>query len=64
MRSRPTASSSNDTGLDDDTVCKSIVEKFEKIGGIGVSYAEIAKKAWEVGRTELATKVHLSAVVL
>ncbi|THH00476.1 hypothetical protein EW026_g2060 [Hermanssonia centrifuga] len=57
MRSRPTASSSNDTGLDDDTVCKSIVEKFEKIGGTGVSYAEIAKKAWEVGRTELATKL-------
>lgn len=56
LRSRPSAASS-DSGVDDEAVCSSIVEKFEKIGGNGVSYAEIARKAWEVGRTELATKV-------
>lgn len=43
--------------MDEDTICKSIVEKFEKVGGSDVSYAEIARKAWEVGRTDLATKV-------
>ncbi|KAI0052144.1 vacuolar assembling/sorting protein VPS16 [Auriscalpium vulgare] len=39
----------------DEEVSRGIVEKFEKLGGIGVSYADIAKKAWEVGRTGLAT---------
>ena len=34
-----------------------IVEKFEELGGVEVSYAEIAKKAWDVGRGGLATKV-------
>jgi vacuolar protein sorting-associated protein 16 len=38
----------------DDDVCRVIVEKC----GRDVSYAEIAKKAWEVGRTGLATKVN------
>ena len=41
----------------DDEVCKAIVEKVEQVGGADVSYAEIAKKAWEVGRGGLATKV-------
>ncbi len=41
----------------DEEVSKAIVEKFEKLGGASVSYAEIAKKAWEVGRTRLATMV-------
>jgi len=41
----------------DDEVCQSIVEKFSKLGGGSVSYADIAKKAWEVGRLDLATKV-------
>lgn len=59
MRSRPTTSG---TGKDaelsgDEEVCKAIVEKFEQLGGAEVSYAEIAKKAWEVGRGGLATKV-------
>ncbi|KAJ2936767.1 hypothetical protein H1R20_g334, partial [Candolleomyces eurysporus] len=59
MRSRPTTSG---TGKDaelsgDDEVCKAIVEKFEQLGGAEVSYAEIAKKAWEVGRGGLATKL-------
>lgn len=36
-----------------------IVEKFEELGGSDVSYAEIAKKAWEVGRAGLATKVSI-----
>ena len=49
--------------MDDEVVCKSIVEKFETLGASGVSYAEIAQKAWEVGRTELATKVCLHCKV-
>ena len=43
----------------DDEVCQSIVEKFSKLGGGSVSYADIAKKAWEVGRLDLATKVFM-----
>lgn len=43
--------------LGDEEVSRAIVEKFEKLGGATVSYAEIAKKAWEVGRTRLATMV-------
>ncbi|KAF9530298.1 vacuolar assembling/sorting protein VPS16 [Crepidotus variabilis] len=41
----------------DDEICRMIVEKFEELGGAEVSYAEIAKKAWEVGRGGLATKL-------
>ena len=41
----------------DDEVCKAIVEKFDSLGGADVSYAEIAKKAWEVGRPGLATRL-------
>ena len=59
LRSRPT-STSTEAGIDDQAVCDAIVEKFEKLGGVDVSYAEIAKKAWEVGRTDLATKVRLT----
>lgn len=33
------------------------MDKFQALGAGGVSYAEIAKKAWEVGRTGLATRV-------
>ncbi|KAF8155821.1 vacuolar assembling/sorting protein VPS16 [Crassisporium funariophilum] len=59
MKSRPTTTG---TGKDaelsaDDEVCRMIVEKFEDLGGADVSYAEIAKKAWEVGRGGLATKL-------
>jgi hypothetical protein len=43
--------------IGDEEVSRVIVEKFEKLGGASVSYAEIAKKAWEVGRTRLATMV-------
>jgi len=58
-RSKPSATG---TGKDaelqgDDEVCQSIVEKFSKLGRGSVSYADIAKKAWEVGRLDLATKV-------
>jgi hypothetical protein len=61
VRSRPTTTG---TGKDvelsgDDEVCRLIVDKFEKLGGGGVSYADIAKRAWEVGRAGLATKVRL-----
>jgi len=41
----------------DDDVCKLIVDKFQQLGGAEVSYADIAKRAWEVGRSGLATKV-------
>lgn len=63
-RSKPTATG---TGKDaelsnDDEICKVIVEKFEKLGEGGVSYADIAKRAWEVGRAGLATKVSLQLV--
>ncbi|KAF8966570.1 vacuolar assembling/sorting protein VPS16 [Flammula alnicola] len=59
LRSRPTITG---TGKDaelsaDDEVCRMIVEKFEELGGTEVSYADIAKKAWEVGRGGLATKL-------
>ncbi|KIY47376.1 vacuolar protein sorting-associated protein 16 [Fistulina hepatica ATCC 64428] len=42
---------------DDDEVCRVIVAKFEELGGADVSYAEIAKRAWEAGRRGLATKL-------
>jgi hypothetical protein len=59
LRSRP---STTGTGKDaelsgDNEVCKLIVDKFTQLGGGDVSYADIAKKAWEVGRAGLATKV-------
>ncbi len=62
LKSRPTV---NGTGKGaelsgDDEICRMIVEKFEELGGADVSYAEIAKKAWEVGRGGLATKVSWS----
>ena len=44
----------------DDALCRVIVEKFETLGRggrAGVSYADIAKRAWEVGRTALATRL-------
>ncbi|KAF9010009.1 vacuolar assembling sorting protein VPS16 [Cyathus striatus] len=59
IKSRP---STTGTGKDaelagDDEVCKLIVQKFQQLGGANVSYADIAKRAWEVGRTGLATKL-------
>lgn len=45
---------------DDSAICKLIVDKFESLGadtGEGVSYSEVAKKAWLAGRTKLATMV-------
>ncbi|KAJ7634891.1 vacuolar assembling/sorting protein VPS16 [Roridomyces roridus] len=59
LRSRPSATG---TGIEadvggDDEVCKLIVDKFEQLGGADVSYAEIAKRAWEAGRGRLATKL-------
>ncbi|KAJ7269847.1 vacuolar assembling sorting protein VPS16 [Mycena rebaudengoi] len=59
MRSRPSATGTGaeaDLGGDED-VCKLIVDKFEQLGGADVSYADIAKRAWEVGRGGLATKL-------
>lgn len=41
----------------DAVLCDAIVDKFEREGEKGVSYAEIAKKAWEAGRVRLATMV-------
>jgi hypothetical protein len=48
----------------DDEVCKVIVDKFEKLGGGEVSYADIARRAWEVGKTGLATKVTVLIVMV
>lgn len=59
LRSKPTTTGSvKDAELDgEEEVCKLIVEKFKQLGGADVSYADIAKRAWEVGRPGLATKV-------
>ncbi len=58
LRSKPSAVAGSDGELGgDDEVCKLIVDKFKELGGADVSYAEIAKRAWEVGRAGLATKV-------
>ncbi|KAJ3928865.1 MAG: Vps16, N-terminal region-domain-containing protein [Lentinula lateritia] len=59
MRTRPVASGTGkDAELDsDEEVCRLIVDKFKQLGDVEVSYAEIAKRAWEVGRTGLATKL-------
>ncbi|EEB96668.1 hypothetical protein MPER_04158, partial [Moniliophthora perniciosa FA553] len=61
---KDTSVSTNDdwTGKDtelgaDEEVCKMIVDKFKELGGTDVSYAEIAKRAWEVGRAGLATRL-------
>jgi hypothetical protein len=45
---------------EDEALCRIIVDKFEKEGDKGVSYADIAKKAWEAGRVRLATMVGLT----
>ncbi|EJD40200.1 vacuolar protein sorting-associated protein 16 [Auricularia subglabra TFB-10046 SS5] len=42
---------------DDATICRTIVEKFEQLGGGEVSYADIARRAWEVGRLALAIQL-------
>ncbi|KZT35392.1 vacuolar protein sorting-associated protein 16 [Sistotremastrum suecicum HHB10207 ss-3] len=42
---------------EDDEICKAIVDKFQKLGGEEVSYAEVARRAWEVGRSALAIKL-------
>jgi len=48
----------SEKGLDDDeAICKAIVAKFQSDGEKRVSYAEIARTAWEVGRIRLATMV-------
>jgi len=48
---------------DDEEICETIVNKFEKEGEKGVSYADIAKKAWEAGRTKLATMVRSDLLI-
>lgn len=60
IRSKSSATDADFGG--DDEVCKMIVNKFEQLGGEGVSYADIAKRAWEVGRAGLATKVSFLCV--
>jgi hypothetical protein len=41
----------------DEAIRRAIVTKFEKEGERGVSYADIARNAWESGRSKLATMV-------
>ena len=50
-------SKSSSTDGEDEELCQVIVDKFEKLGKGDVSYADIARRAWEVGRAGLATKV-------
>ena len=59
LKSKPTTTGTGpDSELgNDEEVCKVIVEKFKQVGGANVSFAEIARRAWEAGRTGLATKV-------
>lgn len=58
MNSKASTSTNADTDSSaDDAVCRLIVDKFEQLGGSDFSYADIAKRAWEVGRVGLATKV-------
>lgn len=54
-RSKAAAGTDAETG--DDELCRAIIEKFKSVGGAGVSFADIAKRSWEVGRPGLATKV-------
>lgn len=56
-RTRPSATGQDAELNGDDEVCATIVEKFQSLGGTDVSYADIAKRAWEVGRSRLATKL-------
>ncbi|KIY70700.1 vacuolar assembling/sorting protein VPS16 [Cylindrobasidium torrendii FP15055 ss-10] len=56
LKSKPTATLDGELNGDEE-VCRAIVDKFKELGGSDVSYAEIAKRAWEVGRTGLATKL-------
>jgi vacuolar protein sorting-associated protein 16 len=42
---------------DDAALCELIVRQFERAGRGGVSYAEIARRAWELGRSGLATRL-------
>ena len=49
--------SATETEVNDDELCRAITAKFKSIGGMHVSYADIAKRSWEVGRPGLATKV-------
>ncbi|KAH7886829.1 Vps16, C-terminal region-domain-containing protein [Phlebopus sp. FC_14] len=51
-RSKPTSAEG-----EDDELCRVIVDKFEKLGNGEVSYADIAERAWEAGRSGLATKL-------
>ena len=44
-------------GSDDDILCREIVAKFKAEGEGSVSYAEIARGAYEGGRSKLATMV-------
>ncbi|KAJ8494739.1 hypothetical protein ONZ45_g13132 [Pleurotus djamor] len=50
-------SGKDDATSGDDEICRIIVDKFQKLGGPDVSYADIAKRAWEAGRSGLATKL-------
>ncbi|KAI6095558.1 vacuolar assembling sorting protein VPS16 [Pisolithus croceorrhizus] len=51
-RSKPMAGDDMDQEL-----CQLIVDKFGKFGNGEVNYADIARRAWEVGRGGLATKL-------
>lgn len=54
------ATSGESSNAQDDELRRVIVRKFEK-EGLSVGYADIARRAWQLGRTRLATKVFLMA---
>ncbi|TDL22763.1 vacuolar protein sorting-associated protein 16 [Rickenella mellea] len=56
-KSKPVASADATVDGGDEELCRVITEKFKAVGGGGVSYADIAKRAWEVGRAGLATRL-------
>ena len=57
-------SKSSATDVEDEKLCKVIVDKFEKLGKGTVSYADIAGRAWEVDKAGLATKVSTICLAL
>lgn len=56
-KSKVSGDMSGGSDLADDELCRIITEKFKSAGGGKVSFADIAKRSWEVGRPGLATKV-------
>ena len=59
-KTKSAALSGGGTYESDEDLCRIITEKFQSVGKGKVSYAETARRAWQVGRTALAIKVRIS----